>query len=106
MTLITSSIHPIFNLVESIKHSLNYLLININIVGSHSSIECNSIILQNLGQILPFKLEYLNLSLHIETSDFEVFLKNSQDTFIKKLLINNLEGEDILSYIKEYIMKK
>ncbi|CAB4414694.1 unnamed protein product [Rhizophagus irregularis] len=39
-------------------------------------------------------------------SDFEVFLKNSQDTFIKKLLINNLKGQDILSYIKEYIMKK
>ncbi|PKK69083.1 hypothetical protein RhiirC2_748999, partial [Rhizophagus irregularis] len=45
-----------------------------------------------------------------------MFLKNSQNTFIKKLLINNRGSKDkegcddtndlILSYIKEYIMKK
>ncbi|PKK67466.1 hypothetical protein RhiirC2_751718, partial [Rhizophagus irregularis] len=87
-----------------LKQSLNYL--TIKITGWENYIEYSSIVLQNLGQILPFKLEYLNLSLHIKMSDFEVFLKNSQDTFIKKLLINNLKGQDILSYIKEYIMKK
>ncbi|CAB4442838.1 unnamed protein product [Rhizophagus irregularis] len=43
-----------------------------------------STILQNLGQILPFKLESLNLSLAIiNGSDLKVFLKNSQNTFIK-----------------------
>jgi hypothetical protein len=47
----------------------------------------------------------------IKASDFEVFLKNSQDTYIKKLLINNYKQEgnsniEILHYIKEYIMKK
>jgi hypothetical protein len=92
----------IFNLVENIKQNLNYL-----------SIRADSIILQNLGQTLPSKLEYLNLILYIiKVSDLEVFLKNSQDTFIKKLLIDNLIKEDssddieILPYIKEYIMKK
>ncbi|POG69563.1 hypothetical protein GLOIN_2v1625334 [Rhizophagus irregularis DAOM 181602=DAOM 197198] len=44
----------------------------------------------------------------INASDFEVFLKSSQNTFIKKLLIRNRiyeECEDILPYIKKYIMK-
>jgi hypothetical protein len=40
----------------------------------------------------------------------EVFLKNSQNTFIKKFLINNnIQGNDdigILPFIKEYIMKE
>ncbi|GBB88165.1 hypothetical protein RclHR1_01470013 [Rhizophagus clarus] len=71
-----------------------------------------SILLQNLGQILPPKLEYLDLTI-INISDFEIFLKNSQNTFIKKLLIKNIrnrgqqqEIEKFLPYIKEYIMKK
>ena len=60
-----------------------------------------------MGKILPSKLEYLSLTLSIRLNDFEVFLKNSQHTFIKKLLIYNRKGgEDILPYIKEYIMKK
>ena len=42
----------------------------------------------------------------IIASDFEIFLKNSQNTFIKKLLIKNQDDEDILPYIKEYIMKR
>ncbi|PKY32261.1 hypothetical protein RhiirB3_450316 [Rhizophagus irregularis] len=68
---------------------------------------CSSIVLQNLGQILPSKLEYLCLCLlHIKANDFEIFLKNSKDTFIKKLLICNNEGQDILPSIKKYIMKK
>ncbi|PKY14495.1 hypothetical protein RhiirB3_400366, partial [Rhizophagus irregularis] len=86
------------------KQSLNYLTISIS--SCENYIEFSSIVLQNLGQVLPFKLEYLDLILHIKKSDFEVFLKNSQDTFIKKLLINNLEGQDILPYIKEYIRKR
>ncbi|GET57346.1 hypothetical protein GLOIN_2v1765495 [Rhizophagus irregularis DAOM 181602=DAOM 197198] len=66
--------------------------------------------LQNLGQILPSKLEYLDLTLCIEASDFEVFLKNSKGTFIKKLLIRDLNQKNnndiILPYIKKYIMKE
>ncbi|UZO02483.1 uncharacterized protein OCT59_020963 [Rhizophagus irregularis] len=69
----------------------------------------------DLGQVLPPKLEYLNLYLSFNnTSDLEIFLKNSQNTFIKKLLIRNIvvnEDENInniniLFYIKKYIMKK
>ncbi|CAB4433091.1 unnamed protein product [Rhizophagus irregularis] len=100
-------IYLLLDLIENMKQSLNYLTISVS--GCENYIECSSIILQNLGQVLPFKLEYLDLVLHIKMSDFEVFLKNSQDTFIKKLLINNfndLKGQDILSYIKEYIMKR
>ncbi|PKC03364.1 hypothetical protein RhiirA5_423856 [Rhizophagus irregularis] len=41
-------------------------------------------------------------------NDFEIFLKNSQNTFINRLCIKIMirEGDDILLYIKEYIMKK
>ncbi|RGB29771.1 hypothetical protein C1646_766169 [Rhizophagus diaphanus] len=97
----------IFNLIENIKQNLNY--ISINVWYDHLGIRSkpSSMILQNLGQILPSKLEYLCLCLYyIEANDFEMFLKNSQDTFIKKLLIYNSEGQDILPPIKNYIMKK
>ncbi|GBC47809.2 hypothetical protein GLOIN_2v1779684 [Rhizophagus irregularis DAOM 181602=DAOM 197198] len=94
------SVNILLSLIENITQNLNYLTINDR--GT-------SILLQNLGQILPFKLEYLNLGLSAKTSDLEVFLKNSQNTFIKKLLIKNNkkeESQDIFPSIKEYIMKK
>jgi hypothetical protein len=100
-------IYQTFYLIENIKQNLNYLTINL----FENNSEFSSNILQNLGQILPFKLKYLNLMLRIESNDLEVFLKNSQNTFIEKLLIYNnkimkKDSEDILPYIKEYIMKK
>ncbi|RGB25439.1 hypothetical protein C1646_771708 [Rhizophagus diaphanus] len=101
-----------FNLIENIKQNLNYLMIDtIDFYGNiDDKIELSSNILQNLGQILPFKLEYLELLLAINGSDLETFLKNSQNTFIKKLLIRNIKKKeknvDIIPYIKEYIMKK
>jgi hypothetical protein len=101
------NIYLAFNLIENIGQNLNYL--SIDYTYKSIGIETSSIVLQNLGQILPFKLDYLNLTLMIKyASDFEIFLKNSQNTFINRLCIKNelLEGEDILPYIKEYIMKK
>ncbi|GBC10871.1 hypothetical protein RclHR1_09980005 [Rhizophagus clarus] len=101
-------VYSLFNLIESNKQNLNYLSIS---VRDHrlmnDNIECSSIILKNLGQILPFKLEYLNLVLVIEESDFEVFLEDSKNIFINKLLIKQKGGSDgILHYIKKFIMKE
>ncbi|GET58522.1 uncharacterized protein OCT59_024024 [Rhizophagus irregularis] len=98
-------IYLLFNIIENIKQNLNYLSID------HRGHNTSSTILQNLGQILPFKLEYLNLCLNlINTNDLRFFLKNSQNIFIKKLLIKNTMNENcqnnIFPYIKEYIMKK
>ncbi|PKC66714.1 hypothetical protein RhiirA1_535410 [Rhizophagus irregularis] len=91
------------NLIESIKQSLNYLIINI----CEDSAIYSSIILENLGQILPSKLDYVNLSFIIKDSYFRVFLENSQYIFINKFLIKLKRGsDDILHYIKEYIMKE
>ncbi|EXX64920.1 uncharacterized protein OCT59_019058 [Rhizophagus irregularis] len=102
---ISQIIYQIFNLIENIKQNLNYLSISLGY--KNTGPKCCSIILRKLGQKLPPKLEYLCLNFYyIEASDFEVFLKNSKDTFINKLLINNSEGQDILPFIKEYIMKK
>ncbi|CAB5206538.1 unnamed protein product [Rhizophagus irregularis] len=91
------------NLIESIEQSLNYLIINI----CEDSAIYSSIILENLGQILPSKLDYVNLSFIIKDSYFRVFLENSQYIFINKFLIKLKRGsDDILHYIKEYIMKE
>ncbi|CAB5182232.1 unnamed protein product [Rhizophagus irregularis] len=109
ITLNNQSIYSVFNLIENINQNLNYLLIDALTISYNDNYHSSSIILQNLGQILPFKLEYLNLHLRINTNDLEIFLKNSQNVFVKKLLIRNTkneESQDIFPYIKEYIMKK
>ncbi|RGB26909.1 hypothetical protein C1646_769816 [Rhizophagus diaphanus] len=67
-----------FGLIENIKQNLNYLSIRVENYYQDSNIISIKLILQNLGQTLPSKLEYLEYS-------------------------NNI---DILSYIKEYIMLK
>ncbi|PKC65317.1 hypothetical protein RhiirA1_461227 [Rhizophagus irregularis] len=100
------TVYSLFNLIENMAQNLNYLMID---DFTYMNCYIGPIILQNLGQILPFKLEYLNLYLKINKDDFEVFLKNSQNTFIKKLLIRNKNKEgnkDIFPCIEKYIMKK
>ncbi|RGB32940.1 hypothetical protein C1646_789486 [Rhizophagus diaphanus] len=101
------TIYPVLNIIKNIRHNLNYLTIGVvDYSYSDTYIECSSTILLNLGQILPSKLEYLNLCIFIKASDFEIFLKNIQYIFIKKLVIENLQSQDILPYIKKYIMKR
>ncbi|GBB84053.1 hypothetical protein RclHR1_01070003 [Rhizophagus clarus] len=108
------NIHLLFDLIRNITQNLNYLTIDFSTACSYNHDDydydnISSIILCNLGQVLPFKLEYLNLKLIINISDFEVFLRNFQNTFIKKLLINSIsdnESESIYPSIEEYIMKK
>jgi hypothetical protein len=96
------SYHAALNMIGLIQN-LNHLSITTN------EIDLSSILLLNLGQILPNKLDYLHMDLKIIKGYFETFLKNSQNTIIEKLLIrsNKPSGyNDILPYIKEYIMKK
>jgi PPE-repeat protein len=88
------NINLAFNLIDNIKQNLNYLTIDLNydfgLCFTNDRADLSSIVLQNLGQILPFKLEYLNLTLFMSTNDFEIFLNNSQNTFIKKSLLSNV----------------
>ncbi|EXX76890.1 hypothetical protein GLOIN_2v1767282 [Rhizophagus irregularis DAOM 181602=DAOM 197198] len=98
----------IYSIIKNNQHTINYLTIEMDF---HD--DCNdlsSTVLQNLGQVLPPKLEYLSLSLSFNTSDLEIFLKNSQNNFTKKLIIGHITQDNdentILFYIKEYIMKK
>jgi hypothetical protein len=103
------NIYAALNLIENIKQNLNYLNIEFDVYEYYISYnDICSIILKNLGQILPPKLELLRLCLMIKPNDLKIFLENSQNTFIKRLYIRNIaqEGEDILPFIKEYIMKK
>jgi hypothetical protein len=49
------------------------------------------------------------LTFKINTNDLEVFFNNSQNIFIKKLLIRNKfykKGDNILPCIKKYVMKE
>ncbi|PKC63801.1 hypothetical protein RhiirA1_537514 [Rhizophagus irregularis] len=99
-----NNLNSVLDLIKNFNQSLNYL----SIYDHNHPVGLSSIILQNLGQLLPFRLEYLCLCLRFNTNDFEIFLKNSQNTFIKKLVIRNQsrgEIENILPYIKKYIMK-
>ncbi|PKK63851.1 hypothetical protein RhiirC2_854749 [Rhizophagus irregularis] len=110
------NIHLIINLIENISQNLSYLTIDAFCLSYlennlNDSIKISSIILQNLGQILPFKLEYLHLILNsIDENDLKIFLKNFQNTFVKKLLIKHKKNDDkcksIYSYMEEFIMKK
>jgi hypothetical protein len=99
---IYQNIYLMLDLIRNFGQNLNYLSIGYDPISS--------IVLQNLGQFLPFKLEYLKLSFIINNiNDFESFLLNSQNTFINKLVIRNeiqIGGHDILPYIKKYIMEK
>ncbi|EXX56213.1 uncharacterized protein OCT59_018945 [Rhizophagus irregularis] len=104
-------IYQIFNLsnlIEHIKQNLNYLSINIweDYYLSNGNIERSSILLQNLGQTLPSKLEYLSLILSIKENDFRIFLENSQNTFINKLKIMQNNSDDIVQCIKGFIINK
>jgi hypothetical protein len=106
------NIFSAFDLIKNIQQNLNYLSINFCQFGydqlSYDD-KLSSTILQNLGQVLPYKLEYLSLALKININDLEVFFNNSQNTFIRKLLIRNKlyqENENILSCFKKYVMKE
>ncbi|EXX67261.1 uncharacterized protein OCT59_000189 [Rhizophagus irregularis] len=97
----------IYSLIQS-GQNINYLTIELDDFIYHTIYkEYSSNVLKNLGQVLPSNLEYLCLSISFNIHDLKIFLNNSQNIFIKKLLIKNIDGErDILFYIKEYIMKK
>ncbi|EXX68516.1 hypothetical protein RirG_104520 [Rhizophagus irregularis DAOM 197198w] len=101
----------IYLFIENNQHNnINYLTIKVDYIDHYTVYnKLSSTVLQNLGQVLPSKLEYLCLTLSIKTSDLEIFLKNSQNTFIEKLLIRNIVMDEIgnISFcIKKYIMKK
>jgi hypothetical protein len=111
------NIYSAFSLIANIRQILNYITIDLDCnelypnYRGYNHDKVSPIVLQNLGQCLPFKLEYLNLSLIMNTNDLEIFLKKSQNTFIKKLLFGNiLDGQEednmLHTNIKEHIMKK
>ncbi|CAB4403134.1 unnamed protein product [Rhizophagus irregularis] len=94
----------VYLLIENIGQTINYISIDLD------DQDLSQIILQNLGRVLPSKLEYLHLELFFITADdFKMFLIDFQNTFVKKFLISDITQdlyEGILFYTKEYIMKK
>ncbi|PKC67371.1 hypothetical protein RhiirA1_534942 [Rhizophagus irregularis] len=98
----------IYPFIENNRYNINYLTIEVDFHDDYTGL--SSTVLQNLGQVLPSKLKYLCLSLAFKTNDLEIFLKNSRNTFIEKLLIKSkveyTRFEDFTIYIKKYIMKE
>jgi hypothetical protein len=104
----TKSIHLTLDIIKINKQNLNYLSIDKKYY--HIDYDYSKIILLNLGQILPYKLEHLFLQLNnIESihGNLEAFLKNSKNTFMKELIISiDAHVMNILPCIKKYIMKE
>uniref|UniRef100_U9TWI9 Uncharacterized protein n=1 Tax=Rhizophagus irregularis (strain DAOM 181602 / DAOM 197198 / MUCL 43194) TaxID=747089 RepID=U9TWI9_RHIID len=67
----------IYLFIKNNQNNINYLTIEFDIYDDYcctpNYVEYSSTVLQNLGQVLPPKLEYLNLSLLFNTSDLEYF---------------------------------
>ncbi|PKC57275.1 hypothetical protein RhiirA1_472735 [Rhizophagus irregularis] len=107
-TNLSSTSHPehVFNLIENFGQYLNY--ISIDYINKSIDIETISILLKNLGQNPPFKLKYLNLTLMVKyVNDFEIFLKNSQNTFINRFFyyIKNIIIQcKIVTYSCQYLL--
>ncbi|CAB5110340.1 hypothetical protein GLOIN_2v1771277 [Rhizophagus irregularis DAOM 181602=DAOM 197198] len=99
----------IYLFIKNNQNTINYITIEVNLYEDTIYKGLSLTVLQNLGQVLPSKLEYLCLSLPFIISDLEIFLKNSQNTFIKKLLIKNMgvynDKKLFINCMKEYIMK-
>ncbi|POG71891.1 hypothetical protein GLOIN_2v1875595 [Rhizophagus irregularis DAOM 181602=DAOM 197198] len=70
----------IYPFIENNRYNINYLTIEVDFHDDYTGL--SSTVLQNLGQVLPSKLKYLCLSLAFKTNDLEIFLKNSQNTYI------------------------
>ncbi|CAB5182250.1 unnamed protein product [Rhizophagus irregularis] len=102
-------IYLALDLIKNVQQNLNYL--SIYLIRPNRKLE--SIMLENLEQILPRRLEYLKLEHNFSAKGSKVLFKKLQNIFIKKLLIGNpansydtFESEDILLHIKKYIMKE
>jgi hypothetical protein len=107
------ALNQTFDLINNLGQNLNYISIDLLDYYRYqmdNDIDLCSIILQKLGQILPYKLEYLNLAFIFNTNDLEIFFKNSQNVFIRKLLIKNKiyneSGESVLPCIKKFVLEE
>ncbi|RIA81877.1 hypothetical protein C1645_836250 [Glomus cerebriforme] len=104
------SIRTVCDLIKNVGESLCHLSINCNcntiLYQDDENIRNSSELLQELGPVLPNRLEYFNLNLSINPVEFENFLVKSNDTFINDLMIENkLHENSILPQIKEHLMK-
>ncbi|PKY55976.1 hypothetical protein RhiirA4_475885 [Rhizophagus irregularis] len=70
----------IYSLIKSNEQNINYLNIELDFYDYHTTNydEYSSTVLQNLGQVLPFKLEYLCLTLLFNINDL-ANCKNNED---------------------------
>ncbi|CAB5179162.1 unnamed protein product [Rhizophagus irregularis] len=100
--------HIALDSVNIFGQNLNYLSIYV-LIPHNEKDESTIEMFLRLAHVLPCKLEYLNLyfNTQIRKNIWDVFLKNLKHISIKKLLFRIINlFDDILPYIKEYIMKE
>ncbi len=108
------NIPQLYNLIIHFNKHLKYLsLQNKYYWWSNGSIENNlkisSMILKELGQILPDSLEYLDLCLIIDPNALKIFLNNYKPIKLNKLLVKNYNEKNIVitfNILKEFVREK
>ncbi|CAG8579839.1 14438_t:CDS:2 [Funneliformis caledonium] len=107
---------PFFKLITHVRKNLKYLSLS-NKTSDCMSISINmdhlrvcSMILDNLGQILPDSLKYLELKLEIDPTNLKIFLDNCKHIDgLSRLLVINKYNKDIkitFELLKEFVSEK
>jgi len=97
------NVPQLYRLINNNKH-LKYLSLEAN------KLKISSMILKDLGQVLPNSLKYLNLDLHIDPNDLKIFLENCKHVVgLNHLLVRNgnIENIDVtFNVLKEFVREK
>ncbi|CAG8625330.1 8349_t:CDS:1 [Funneliformis caledonium] len=82
---------------------------DIRYVDQIDDLKVSSMILRELGQLLPSNLKYLDLSFVFDPKDLKIFFDNCKHVNLRQLLIRNNSKNTLnstLSVIKEFIREK
>ncbi len=94
-------IYQLYKLITHIDNRLKYLSLEIYTF--------NSMILKELGQILPDSLEYFNLNLAIDPDELKNFLNECEHVGLNKLLVRNKNEKNVdvtFDILKEFVKGK
>ncbi|CAG8504491.1 3486_t:CDS:1 [Funneliformis mosseae] len=109
------NIPQLYKLITQVRKNLKYLSLQnknyhppyILLSGNKDNLRVSSMILENLGQILPSSLNYLDLNLVIDPTNFKDFLDNCKHFVrLSRLLVKNKnikEIDDTFNILKKFV---
>ena len=109
--MITNFVNTLKYLTLEIKfHNSKHFAYNVSFNVNDNELKTSSMILKELGNLLPFSLYYLDLNLVINPNDLQILFKNhNQFVELKRLLIRNRSSRNLdvtLNVIKEFVKEK